>query len=328
MPAITDQPPDEITTELKGLRAALDQQIPRKVLDYNLLVATWNIRSFGNLTEKWAAGSSDSPKRDLHALLCIGEIISRFDVVAIQEVRSSIKALRHLLKYLGPNWGLILTDVTKGSPGNSERLAFVYDTRKVQLSGLACEIVIPQDQLNLGAIAPDALDRQFARTPYAVSFKSGDKTFILVTLHVLYGDSSSDRVPELTAIAQWLADWAKNINAWRHNFIALGDFNIDRHDDQLYNAFVSTGLQVPDDMNQARRSIFANPDDNQLEKFYDQIAWFNGDNGLPALSMRYSQGGSFDFLPHVLQSRNLSKSQLSWRISDHYPLWTEFILRD
>ncbi len=77
MPAITDQPPDEINTELEGLRAALDQQIPRKVLDYNLLVATWNIRSFGNLTEKWAGGSGDRPKRDPHALLCNVEIISR-----------------------------------------------------------------------------------------------------------------------------------------------------------------------------------------------------------------------------------------------------------
>ena len=77
MPAITDLPPDEINTEREGLRAALDRQIPRKVLDYNLLLATWNFRSFCNLTEKWAAGSGDRPKRDLHALLRIGDIISR-----------------------------------------------------------------------------------------------------------------------------------------------------------------------------------------------------------------------------------------------------------
>ena len=328
MSVITDRPPDNINTELEQLRGVLDQEIPRKVLDYNLLVATWNIRSFGNLTPKWAAGSNDSPKRDLHSLACIGEIISRFDVVAIQEVTSNIKALRHLLKYLGPNWGLILTDVTKGNPGNNERLAFVYDTRKVQLSGLACEIAVPKEQLDLGVISSDALDRQFARTPYAVSFRSGEKTFILVTLHVLYGDRSSDRVPELTAIAQWLADWAKSINSWGHNFIALGDFNIDRHGDGLYDAFVSTGLNVPQEMNDVLRSIFADPNDHQLEKFYDQIAWFDGDNGAPALSLQYSKGGNFDFVPHVLKSRNLTKSQLSWRISDHYPLWTEFILRD
>ena len=122
-------------------------------------------------------------------------------------------------------------------------MAFVFDKRKVDLSGLACELVVPAEQLT--SIGEDALDRQFARTPYAVSFRCGTKTFILTTLHVLYGDRSGDRVPELKAIAQWLADWARDINAWDHNLIALGDFNIDRAGDALYKAFTSTGLVVP-----------------------------------------------------------------------------------
>jgi hypothetical protein len=29
-----------------------------------------------------------------------------------------------------------------------------------------------------------------------------------------------------------------------------------------------------------------------------------------------------------MRSRDLTKQQLSWRISDHYPLWAEFSLRD
>ena len=33
-------------------------------------------------------------------------------------------------------------------------------------------------------------------------------------------------------------------------------------------------------------------------------------------------GGSFDFVP--LAFHGLSTRQLSWRISDHYPLWVEF----
>ena len=31
----------------------------------------------------------DSPKRDLHSLLCIAEIVSRFDVVAVQEAKET-----------------------------------------------------------------------------------------------------------------------------------------------------------------------------------------------------------------------------------------------
>jgi hypothetical protein len=84
MTKITDLPPPKIADELKELRASLDEDIPAKVLDSNLIIATWNLRSFGDLTEKWEAGTADVPKRDLHAVRTIAEIISRFDVVALQ----------------------------------------------------------------------------------------------------------------------------------------------------------------------------------------------------------------------------------------------------
>ena len=55
----------------------------------------------------------------------------------MQEVRGNLRALRYLLKLLGEDWGFILTDVTKGSQGNDERLAFLFDTGRVKPSGLA-----------------------------------------------------------------------------------------------------------------------------------------------------------------------------------------------
>ncbi len=179
----------------------------------------------------------------------------------------------------------------------------------------------------MGSIEPDALRRQFARTPYAVSFRAGGKTSVLVTLHVLYGEDAEERLPELTAIAEWLADWARDINSWDHNLIALGDFNIDRRGDALHDAFGSTGLDIPEDLQEVPRTIFADPTKPHLDKFYDQITWFTGRNGLPALSLRYSRGGYFDFTRSALTSRELTKTQLSWRISDHFPLWAEFSAR-
>jgi len=327
MPTITDTLPQGIKSELAELRDDLDHNLPAKKLDNNLLIATWNIRAFGGLTEKWQSASSDSPKRDLHALLCIAEIISRFDVVALQEVRSNLKALRHMLKVkiLSDNWGLILTDVTKGDAGNKERLAFIFDKRKVNLSGLACELVIPPEWL--AEITPDALDRQFARTPYAVSFKTGNKTFVLVTLHVIYGDRAQERVPELKAIARWITDWASSINAWDHNLISLGDFNIDRRGDALYDAFTSTGLHIPDKLHTVPPTIFSDPLHPDREKFYDQIAWFSQSGNVPVLSFDYLDSGYYDFTKVALRSRSLTKNQLSWRISDHYPLWVEFSVR-
>lgn len=326
MPNITDKPPVAVTTDLGVLREALDSSIPAKRLDDNLLIATWNLRAFGDLNDKWNSVNGDSPKRDLQSLLAIADVVSRFDVIAIQEVRDNIRALRHLLKVLGPNWSFIMTDVTLGDAGNNERMSYLFDTRKVTLSGLAGELVVPPEWLN--QIQEDTLKQQFARTPYAVSFRCGKKTFILVTMHVLYGDKPTDRIPELKAIAKWMAEWARRSKGWNQNLILLGDFNIDRHDDELFKAFTSHGLQVPDDLLGLPRSLFSKPGKADSEKFYDQIAWFTGKKNIPMLSMKYIKGGSFNFADKVLSSRGLTKSQLSWRISDHLPLWAEFQVRD
>jgi endonuclease/exonuclease/phosphatase family metal-dependent hydrolase len=315
-----------VAKDMAELRRALDQAIPLKALDRNLLIATWNLKSFGGLTEKWNSTEEDSPKRDLQSVLAIAEVISRFDVIALQEVKGTLKALRHMLRALGSDYSFILTDVTKGQKGNDERLAFLFDARKVRLSGLAAELVVPQEQMTARDIEGDALEKQFARTPYAVSFWSGGRTFILTTLHVLYGDNAKQRIPELKGIAQWLAEWAIQMSEWKHNLIALGDFNIDRKGDPLYNAFTSTGLTVPNDLHKVPRSIFDRPEDEK-HKFYDQIAWFTGEHNVPALSLEYVQGCHFDFTAHALRSRSLTNQELQWRVSDHFPLWVEFSVR-
>jgi endonuclease/exonuclease/phosphatase family metal-dependent hydrolase len=310
---------------LDELQKVLDVKIPPKTLDRNILVATWNLRAFGDLTEKWITDENDSPKRNLHALKCIVDILSRFDIVAIQEVRDNLKCLRHMMKALGPNWMFIMTDVTKGKAGNNERLAFVFDTRKAKLSGLACEIILPEEMLK--KVEPDIMKTQFARTPYAVSFYSSGRTFILCTLHVKYGSAPKERVPELKAIAQWLSEWAKELQTWHHDLIPMGDFNIDRKDDDLYKAFTSTGLTVPQDLTKVPRTIFSDPKKPDLNHFYDQIAWFSSQKNIPELTLKYVHGGIFDFVPYAMSSLNLTKNQLSYRISDHYPLWAEFDVR-
>jgi endonuclease/exonuclease/phosphatase family metal-dependent hydrolase len=321
MPTIQDPPPAGVQTDLNRLAQALTTAIPAKT-DTNLLIATWNIRRFGSLTRKWTALANDTPKRDLRGLRSICEIISRFDVVAIQEVTGDLRALRDTMNFLGPNWAFLMTDITLGAAGNDERMAFVFDNTRLQPSGLACELVVPPEWLT--EIGEDALRRQFSRTPYAVSFRRINTTFILVTLHVDYGDNSKDRVPELMGIARWMADWANRSNKWHHNLIALGDFNIDRHGDHAWKAFTSTGLAVPEDMNNVPRSIFADPLKPSLDKFYDQIAWFTDSRGNTNLSIDYRGGGSFDYLPYVYSETGLTKSSISHRISDHYPLWVEF----
>jgi endonuclease/exonuclease/phosphatase family metal-dependent hydrolase len=321
MPQLTDQPPLSIQNELEALNRSLDQVIPNKLIDQNLLIATWNIRSFASLTRKWTASENDSPKRDLRGLRAICDIVSRFDVVAIQEVKGDLRALRDTMKYLGESWSFVMTDITLGDAGNDERMAFVFDSSRVKLSGLACELVVPPEWL--AEIPENALRRQFARTPYAVSFKAGKTTFILVTLHVDYGDSTEERRDELKAIARWMKAWAKRETKWHHNLLTLGDFNIERQGDDLWEAFTSTGLTVPAELNAVPKSIFDDVSDPN-DKFYDQIAWFTLASGSIALDMDYQTGGYFNFLPFVYTDVNFTKNSISYRISDHYPLWAEF----
>lgn len=313
------RPPADVQQQLAAVSTALDRVVPARSAG-NLLIGTWNIRGFDRFTPRWHSRPGDSPIRDLSNLLVIAEVVRRFDVVAIQEVRRTGAALRCLLEMLGEGWSFLVTDVTAGAAGNHERLAFVFDTRRLKLSGLACELVVAPATADLPA---GMLQGQFARTPYAVSFSNGRHRFTLVTLHVLYGDRARDRLPELRQVAVWLADWAKGKDAWGENLIALGDFNIDRAGDPLHQAFTSTGLRAPANLNLVPRTIFDDPDPEapaDHRHFYDQIAWF--DTGRSKLSMPYLNAGMFDFSAGLVPAT--SRTQLSWRISDHYPLWCEF----
>jgi endonuclease/exonuclease/phosphatase family metal-dependent hydrolase len=304
--------PRPVVEDIARLRRRIDAvQFPPKVVDGNLVVGTWNIRSFGRVHEKWEENPG-SPKRNLRAMATIAEVVKRFDVIAIQEVKWDTSAIRMLLEeFLGPQWGLIVSDVSAGSKGNVERLAFVYDKRRVQPSGLAGEIVLPPT-------AEGDPVQQFDRTPYIVGFRSGEESFALLTAHIKYGDIPADRLPELQALAGYIAaeirERAKT-GGEENNLIVLGDFNIDdRGDNPLFQAFTSTGLVVPAPLLNLKTTYASKP------KYYDQIAWFMGDLDL----LTSERAGIIDFAGAVYQE--LTPIQMSYRVSDHFPLWVEFIV--
>jgi hypothetical protein len=75
-----------------------------------LVIGSWNIRAFDDGT----------PRRD-ESYHYIAEIIDKFDICAVQEVKTDLDPLRRLVRLLGPNWDWFVTDVTEGDPGNTER---------------------------------------------------------------------------------------------------------------------------------------------------------------------------------------------------------------
>jgi endonuclease/exonuclease/phosphatase family metal-dependent hydrolase len=311
-----DPPPAATLEVLTGLDAALDSSaIPGKLDGQNLLIGTWNLRQFSRITKRWTASPTDKPKRNLQDICCIAEIISRFDVCALVEVKNNLEALRLLMSALGPDWSFVVSDTVEGDPGNHERLGFAFDQRRVRLSGLVGEIVIPDEELRA---AEAIIKRQFVRTPYCVSFQAGTDGFTLVTLHVLWG-RSSERTPELARIASWFAAHADDPDDFNRNMIALGDFNIDRYDDPNWRAlFIELGLSPPDKLLEVPRTV---GDTAAKHSFFDQIAWFNKGKG-SALTLAYRDAGGFIWTDHLLH--NVEESAKEARISDHYPLWAEF----
>ncbi|HEY6072007.1 MAG TPA: endonuclease/exonuclease/phosphatase family protein [Anaerolineales bacterium] len=304
--------PKPVVEDIVRIRRRIDKsQIPIKQVDQNLIIGTWNIRAFGQIFNQWMENAGN-PKRNLRALACIAEIVRHFDVLAVQEVKSDTSGVQFLMReFLGPDWGLIMSDVSGGAAGNAERLSFIFDKRRVQPSGLAGEIVLPP--------TPDGNPMtQFDRTPYIVGFQSKKEHFALLTAHIRYGKIPTDRIGEITALAQYIAsairDRIKTL-AEERNLIVLGDFNIEeRGTNPLFQAFISTGLVVPEALLNLRSTY------DTKAKYYDQIAWFMG--GLDLLTA--GRAGVIDFAGAVF--KELTLPQMTYRMSDHFPLWCEFLI--
>ncbi len=304
--------PKKVVREIAVLRGSMDASgIPGKIIDYNLLIATWNIRAFGKFYTEWEENTG-SPKRNLRGLAYIVEIIKRFDIVAIQEVKRDIAGVQLVLDWLGPHWEFIISDVATGDEGNTERLAFIFDRRRVTPFGLAGEIVLPETDEGKPA-------DQFDRSPYVVGFEAGNERFVLVTAHIKYGRSLKGRKKEIADFAQYVAkemrDRISQGRSVEQNLIVLGDFNINkRGEDPLYQEFKKTGLVVPRQLEGVTSTFGKEP------KYYDQIAWFK-----EPFSLLYNDNaGSIDFAGDIF--KELTNNQMSYRVSDHFPLWVEFRL--
>jgi len=329
---------------LLKLRSGLKANIPERTLKKNILLATWNIRDF----DKLAYGN-----RVEEANYFIAEIISSFDLVALQEIYKDLAGLERVMDILGSHWKQIFTDASEGSGGNDERLAFVYDSRKVDFSGLAGELVLPGVKNDQGETNPVT---QLARTPFVVGFKSGWTRFMLATVHITWDENeanSAQRVREIYEVAQFLKKRTLDESAWARNLILLGDFNIFGPDDLTFKQLVDAEFMIPKELLDFRSNAKKN-------RHYDQIAFRIRPGSLDGTG----ESGVFDFYKYVfcdtLEERNIysdemqktvqnanekkSPSQRSlpydqrtekgktryyktyWRthqMSDHLPMWVE-----
>lgn len=167
--------------DLLALRRALHDHFqahrkPNQNPLLNVRIATWNLRDFG----KDLRG-----ERLKEALAFIAEIISHFDVVALQEIYRDLKAFSKLRSLLGPDWDFIMTDASTSNRGNDERMVFVFNRNSVRSLNLAGEIsladhmrlllpnsfdVAPKDGLEIHLPAGGSIGQP---DPGAVAYESG-----------------------------------------------------------------------------------------------------------------------------------------------------------
>jgi endonuclease/exonuclease/phosphatase family metal-dependent hydrolase len=303
--------------KLRALKLELDMVIPSKTVDPTLLLATWNIREFGG---------NKSGGREAEPLYYIAEIISRFDIVAVQEVRDNLDALDELMSILGPWWKYLVSDVTLGAQGNNERHAYIYDTRKITFGGLAGELV-PEMKKTADVLSSDFA---FSRTPYVAGFKAGWFKFTLCTQHFYYGQDKADdpqRLQEAKMIVKLLKKRMESKDAWAGNSVLLGDFNIFSIKDETFQAIENEKFEIPAKL----KGTYSNA--NQ-DKPFDQIAFLARE---VEKQLGLARAGTFPFFDHVYRDSDWKvyqpnttlakyKQWRTFKMSDHLPLWVELFV--
>jgi endonuclease/exonuclease/phosphatase family metal-dependent hydrolase len=304
----------DVSSEIERLRQHKGTRMIPQRTDGTILVATWNIANLGA-----------QKRRDQDRSL-IAEIISWFDVVAIQECRENFGDLFDLQHKLRETYAVLMSDAS----GNNERLAFLYDRNRLTSLEEIGEIAFPPSRFS--SIKLPGVEQAFVgfdRTPYLASFAAGVTSIIFVNAHLYFGDdtppSIARRSLEAFAVAKWSDSRNKSKFSFTRELVALGDFNMPKSEltDPIFKALTRLGLELPEHSTQIASSI-------STDANYDQIAF------LPGTTRRCFTGrkGVFDYdaviFPDLWQSganKQRFRSYLRYYISDHRPMWVEMSVR-
>lgn len=264
-----------------------DYKIPKREVDENIIIATWNIRHF-------------SEKKSWRSLKYISDIVERFDMVAIQEIKSDLRGLSKLQQILPGKYRILVSDVT----GNTERFAFIYDERTVDCTGLVAEI-----GLDIDTVTHEGF--QLHRVPYCASFRAGRFDFTVVSVH-MFESSTHFKKREIQVLANEIKELSERERSkvFDRDFFVVGDFNIIRDGDQFFNALASHGFKMPEKLDRLTTNF-------KRTATRDKIAWVDRPD--------FKFSGECNVVPFykaVYKERDPQGGEKE--ISDHLPLWAEF----
>jgi exonuclease III len=243
-------------------------------------LATWNIANLG------------PQKRRPRDLELIAHILSKWDIIAVQEVRAQLGHFESIMEHLD-GYAAVFTDVA----GNEERLAVVYREDVVAPGPLTAELdynpngsikngqyIVPRKRqsFRLSGRTIETFFQNFNRNPFLTTWEiNGSNTsFMLANVHAYFGATEKKNAAKFkNRIAEiyFMADWAKEMQrasnrakVYERNVIMLGDMNVPTmaSDDPVYRALKRRGF---------RRTQYSSEAGTTIQEFtaYDQIVFAN-----------------------------------------------------
>jgi endonuclease/exonuclease/phosphatase family metal-dependent hydrolase len=253
-------------------------QLP-PVREGQIRLASFNIRIY-------STGSRDDTELGL-----IADRLQQFDLIAIQEARDEDVVQRTLgiLRDRGHYYEAMISPPV--GRGVSERYAFMWRPEKVA-------------PLDSGAVYADPSD-VFIREPFYASFRARDFDFTLVTIHVIFGDSISDRRAEGLLLDD-VYHAIQNADPEEQDVILLGDFNLPPEDRGMAEVDVVLDPVFAGDV---RTTI----SDASL---YDNF-WWDAE-----LITEWTGEAGLDRFDEAVFANDDDAASLA--VSDHRPIWATF----
>ncbi|MEM7292029.1 MAG: endonuclease/exonuclease/phosphatase [Pseudomonadota bacterium] len=112
--------------------------LPKRRSD-SVVIGSFNIRKLGAVK-----------KRTTQSWEFLRKTIERFDLIAIQEIMDDLSGFEHLLEILGDSYGVVVSDVTGAKPGkagNTERLGYLFNWRRISRTSLASDITFDRSEI-------------------------------------------------------------------------------------------------------------------------------------------------------------------------------------
>ena len=246
-------------------------------------IATFNIQVFG-----------EAKLANQKVVNLLAEVVRKFDIVALQEIRShDDELLAHFLQIVnltGRHYDCVVGP-RLGNSGHTEQYAYLFDRATIEVDREAVYTVRDPDNL---------LHREPLVASFRVRGPPSDEafTFTLVDVHT----SPDDAKQEVDA----LADTFRAVRAdgrGEDDIIMLGDFNVD---DYHFGRLAA--------VSDVRWVISGVPTNTRGDQQYDNLLF-----GRSATTEFTGRAGVFD----LIREFNLTMRE-ALEISDHFPVWAEF----